>query len=189
METASKYAIVYLLPEPAWSYYLDLWSKIERKFRMTGEPRPNIPPHITLKYPFSTADIAEVEHALAAFSRETAPAPWSIRGFSHFTTPDYVIFLEVIPSPAARAIHADLLECLRPVPGMQWDTYDNADLHFHATLAHRKLTRANFNDVWSFVNAQEPPAFDLSLDMLTLLKIDGPVHTMYKTFRLMGGAD
>lgn len=190
MEASSEYAIVYLLPEPAWSYYLDLWAKLEREFRLTGDSRPNIPPHITLKYIFSADTVDEVEQALAVFSQETAPAPWSIRGFNHFITPDsYVIFLEVIATTAARAIHSALLACMRPIQGLQWDVYDNADLHFHATLAHRALTRANFNEVWSFVNAQEPPAFDLSLDTLTLLKIDGPVHTVHKTFRLVGGVD
>lgn len=187
MNQAGEYALIYTLPEPARSYYLDLGAKVESEFALTGRSKPKTPPHITLKYAFETNDLTEVERALEEFTATTLPAPWSVRGYNHFSAPgNYVIFLEVIPKPAVRVAHAALLERLRPIPWMRWDQYDNADLHYHVTVVHRGLTGANFASVWTFINAQPPPDFDLHLDAITLLRINKDVDTVYKTYRLSG---
>jgi 2'-5' RNA ligase len=184
---ADEYAIIYLLPEPARSYHLDLWSKVETKFQLTGRTEPKAPPHITLKYSFEAENLMEVERVLAAFAATSRQTPWSIRGYNHFITPDnYVIFLEVIPTTAVRAAHTDLLAHLRPIPWLRWNLYDNVDLHYHATIAHRGLTNANFVAAWEFVSSQPPPDFDLHFDNLALLKINDEIDTVYNTF-YMGG--
>lgn len=187
MSQTSEYAIIYLLPEPAWSYFIDLWSKVEDTFRLTGRSQPKTPPHITLKYQFMTADLTEVERALTEFAATTPPTPWAIRGYNRFISADnYVIFLEIIPTPAVRVAHGGLLERLRPIPWMQWDRYDHTDLHYHATVALRGLTDANFAAVWAFINAQPPPDFAPSFDSVALLKIDRDIDTVYKTYQLSG---
>jgi 2'-5' RNA ligase len=185
MAESNEYAIIYLLPEPARSYHLNLWAKVEHAFHLTGMAQPKAPPHFTLKYSFEAMDVAVVEQALEAFCATTRPTPWSIRGYNHFITPgNFVIFLEVVPTPAVRAAHANLLERLRSIPWMRWEQYDGADLHYHATIAHRGLAQANFEDVWAFVNAQPPPDFDLHFDNLALLKINEDIDTVIKTYRL-----
>jgi 2'-5' RNA ligase len=187
MKASNEYAIIYLLPEPARSYHLELWAKVEDAFGLTGRTQPKAPPHFTLKYAFAAEDLRPVERTVEAFSAVTPPAPWSIRGFNHFITPgNFVIFLEVVPTPAVRAAHADLLKRLRPIPWMRWNLYDDADLHYHATIAHRGLTQANFEDAWAFVNAQSPPAFDLYFDNVALLQINDDIDTVAKTYQLAG---
>lgn len=184
MTPTNEYAIIYLLPEPARSYHLDLWARVASAFKLTDRPRPKAPPHLTLKYSFVTDELELIEQTLADYCASTAPTPWSLHGFNAFG--NSVIFLEVVPSPAARAAHAALLERLRPIPGLRWDQYDNADLHFHATIAYRGLTAANFADVLAFVRAQPPPDFDLYFDNLTLLKINSDIDTIRRTFHLTG---
>jgi 2'-5' RNA ligase len=131
-----------------------------------------------------------VERILEAFAGVTEPSPWSVRGFNQFVDADnYVIFLDVVPSEKARQVHADLLDRLRSIASMQWERFDGPDLHYHVTVANKGLTAANFAAVWSFVNSRQAPDFDLSFDSLTLLKIKGDAHTVYKTFRLTGRAN
>ena len=182
MFTSNEYAIIYLLPEPARSYHLDLWAKVASAFGLTARPQPKAPPHFTLKYSFLVDDLGLIEQTLVDYCAATAPTPWLLRGFNTFG--ESVIFLEVIPSPAARVAHAALLERLRPIPGLRWDQYDNADLHYHATIAHHGLTAANFADVLAFVQAQPPPDFDLYFDNVALLKINSDVDTVYRIYRL-----
>lgn len=184
MFTADEYAIIYLLPEPARSYHLELWARVENSFGLTGMTQPKAPPHITLKYTFVADDLGLIEQTLADYCAATAPTPWSLRGFNTFG--ESVIFLEVVPSPTVRAAHAALLARLRTLPGLRWDEYDNADLHYHATIAQRGLTAANFADVLAFVQAQPPPDFDLYFDNVALLKINSDVDTIYRTYRLTG---
>jgi 2'-5' RNA ligase len=187
MTQDDEYAIIYLLPEPALSYYLDLAQRVEDQFHLSGQRPMKAPPHITLKYPFPAEDIYLLERVLERFAAAAPRAPWSIRGFNHFITPgDFVLFLEVVPSPAVRAVHAELLERLRPLPAMRWDTYDGPDLHYHATIAHGGLTAANFPEVWAFLNAQPPPDFDLHFDHLTLLKINPDIHTVVRAYPFGG---
>ena len=157
---------------------------MEKAFGWTDSAQPKAPPHITLKYPFVADDLGLIEQTLADYCAATAPTPWSLRGFNTFG--ESVIFLEVVPSRAVRAAHAALLERLRSIPGLRWDQYDNADLHYHATIAYRSLTEANFADVLAFVNAQPSPDFDLYFDHLTLLHITPNVYTIYRTYQLTG---
>lgn len=184
MFTSNEYAIVYILPEPARSYHLELWAKVASAFGLTGRTQPKAPPHLTLKYSFLADDLGLIEQTLVDYCAATAPTPWSLRGFNTFG--ESVIFLEVVPSPAARVAHAALLERLRPIPGLLWAQYDNADLHYHATIATRGLTAANFADVLAFVQAQPPPDFDLYFDNVALLKINSDVDTIYRTYSLTG---
>ncbi len=189
MEEATEYGIVYLLPQSAADYHLDLWTRIERRFRLTGNAQPNAPAHITLKYRFSSENIEEVENVLSEFASMTKPSPLTIKGFNQFAgTGSHVIFLDVIPTGAVRRKHAALLDRLRSIPLMQWGYFDGPDLHYHVTIANKGLTAANFPDVWTFVNAQSPPNFDLAFDNLALLKINNDIHTVYKTYRMSGVA-
>ena len=183
MLTWDEFAIVYLLPEAAARYHLDLWSKVEAAFHLTGERRPKSPPHITLKYPFAAVDLAAVETMLAGFVDAVPPAPMAIRGFNRFITPDnYVIFLDVIPSSAARTVHARLLKRLKDLSWMTWGQYDTADMHFHVTIAEKGQSEAAFGDLWAFVNSQPAPDFALHLDHLALVKI-GKNDVPYRTFQ------
>lgn len=184
MEESTELGIVYLLPQPAADYHLDLWTQIEDKFRLTGNAQPNALAHITVKYHFSAENIEEVERVLETFAGATRQTPWSVKGFNQFVDADnYVIFLDVVATDPVRRAHADLLDRLRSVASMQWGRFDGADLHYHVTVANRGLTVANFEAVWSFVNSRQAPDFDLSFDNLALLKINGDAHMVYKTFR------
>lgn len=184
----AEYGIVYLLPPPVAAAHRTLVAAIERTFSLTGQESLPVPPHLTLKYRFETADVQPVLEVLADFAASEWPAPWQLAGFSSFQSgEERVIFVDVVPSAAVRAAHARLLERLRALDWMQWQEHDGPDLHYHATLAHLGLTPENFDAVWQYLNEQEPLAFDLALDNVTLLLIDGENHAVHTRFELAGG--
>ncbi len=187
----TQYGIVTLLPPDAAAYHQALYAAVEERFDLTGHGTSPWPPHVTLKYHFSLDDIAPVEQALMEFARMESPVAWAIDGFNSFEDGDVrVIFMEPRPDSAVRAAHARLLDRLRTFDWMQWQQYDGAGMHYHATIAHRGLTPQNFDEVWSFVTSHEPPRFDLLLDNVALVEIggDGETAAVRRHLDLTGGA-
>ncbi|MFO0583463.1 MAG: 2'-5' RNA ligase family protein [Anaeromyxobacter sp.] len=91
------------------------------------------PPHVTLKLSFETGDAAGLEAALAALAAVEAPLELELPGAGSFR--EGIVFLEVAPSPALRALQARVLEALaaRGVP--RWPLEEEGRFHFHVTLA------------------------------------------------------
>ena len=180
-----EYGIVYLLPGPVADYQRELRLKIEKAFELTGNIRRNAPPHITLKYRFQTEDIGPVERLLSEFTATQSKTQWSIQGFNTFEHLEhFVIYMDVVPTPEAKQAHSRLTQQLETIDWMQWKPFDGANLTFHATLAHKGLTPANFKQVMRFVEQQKRPNFDLFFDNVTLLEINSNVHTVYRRFQI-----
>lgn len=185
-----EFGIVCVLPEGAGTYHRTLHRKIEEKFNLTGDTELKAPSHITLKYRFQAEAIHEVEQVLQTFSTTQPVTKWSLQGFNYFTNAgNYVIFIDVLPASDVRTAHARLLEDLRRLPWMQWGPFDDANLHYHVTLAHTGLTSENFERVWAFIHQHEVPNFSLSFDNLALLQINEERHTVYKQYWLSDNCD
>lgn len=179
----AEYGIVYLLPEAVGEYHERLRLDVEKRFSLTGGTRLNAPSHITMKYRFEAENISEVEGILSDFAKSQTKTSWSLIGFGRFINSDsYVIFVDVAASQAARMAHARLLKRLKELSWMQWGPYDNADLHYHVTIANRGITIENFDAVWDYVNHQPQPHFNLFFDNLALLKIESEIHTVYQQY-------
>jgi len=174
--------IICLLPEEAGQYYRKLRLKIATEFGL--DVNHNVPAHITVKYRFPVKDIGEIEKAAQDFCRSQAKTKWMLRSFNHFVNPDnYVIFIDAIPSKETRNAHASFLNRLRRINWVQWGQFDNSDLHYHITLATQGITSENFEAVWSFVNQQEKPNFEILFDNLALVQIDEDSRSIYKIYR------
>jgi 2'-5' RNA ligase len=181
----AEFGIVYLLPEEASRYHEQLRLDIEERFKLTGSPRANAPAHITLKYRFEAERVDEVEAVLLAFAQSQRKTAWSLDGFGTFINADsQVIFMDVAAAPETRLAHACLLQRLQDVSWMQWGPHDNADLHYHVTIANRGLNSDNFEAVWNYVNGQVVSPFDLSFDNLALLRIESGIHTVFRQYHL-----
>ena len=177
------YGICCLLPDTATSYHDQLWQKIEARFHLTGRTEPGVPAHITLKYPFQAEAIAEVEEVVQAFSAKQTPTQWAVKGFNFFQTAnDFVIFMDVFPTPEAQKAHTRLVAALQQIDWMQWIEFDTDNIHYHVTLAHQGLTKDNFEAVWAFVNQQIAPNCDLLFDNLALIQTDGETGTTYRQY-------
>lgn len=174
--------IICLLPEEVSSYCQELRLKIATQFGLTV--KSNVPPHITVKYRFPVKVIDEIEKVAQEFCMFQTKTKWRLHGFNHFINTDkYVIFIDAIPSKETRKAHASFLNRLRKIRWMQWGQFDNANLHYHVTLATQGITAENFESVWSFVNQQEKSDFEVFFDNLALVQIDEDSRSVYKTYR------
>lgn len=184
-----EYGIVYLLPDDIAEYHRQMRGRIEETFNLTGNTELHAPSHITLKYRFQAEEIQEVERVLREFSATQTKTTWLLNGFNYFANSESnVIFIDILPSPDVRIAHARLLDGLRQINWMQWGPFDNADLHYHITLAHEGVTTENFHQVWSFIQQHESPNIELSFDHLALLKISEEGATVYKQYWLGDGS-
>jgi 2'-5' RNA ligase len=184
----NEFGIICILPEEVRSYQSDLRQKIATKFGLSDIANPIIPAHITIKYRFPVENLDEIEKAVQEFSTAQSKTKWSLQGFSHFKNDDdYVIFIDVVASEETRKAHARFLDRLGKISWVQWGQFDNADLHYHVTLAAKGITIQNFETVWAFVNQQEKPSFESFFDNITLIKIAENTGSIYKTYWLQNG--
>jgi hypothetical protein len=179
----NEIGIICILPEEVRNYQRNLRQKIAAQFGLADIANPIIPAHITIKYRFPVENLDEIENTIQEFCTAQSKTKWSLQGFSHFSNgDDYVIFIDVTASEETRKAHARFLDRLRAIGWVQWGQFDNANLHYHVTLGAQGITSENFEFVWSFVNQQEKPSFELFFDNLSLVKINEDSRSVHKTY-------
>ncbi len=177
-----KIGIVCLLPEEVSNYYQELRLKIATEFGL--DVNFSVPAHITVKYPFPVKATDEIEKVAQEFCMSQTKTKWTLCDFDRFINPDkYVVFIDAIPTKKTRKAHASFLNKLQKISWVQWGQFDNVDLHYHVTLATQGITSENFGAIWSFVNQQEKPDFEVFFDNLALVRIDEDKRSVYKTYR------
>lgn len=178
-----KLGIVCLLSKEINLYHLALRQKIASQFGIDEIAHPKTPAHITIKYPFPVKTLADIEKSVQDFSLLYKKTAWQLQGFGFFKKKDgYVIFIDVIPSKEMRKTHINFLSQLREINWVQWGQFDNANLHYHVTLGAHGITSTNFDAIWSFLQQQEQPYFNLYFDNLSLVKITEESRSIYRTY-------
>jgi 2'-5' RNA ligase len=175
-------AIIYLLPEEVSNYYQVLRHKIAERFGL--EFNHNIPAHITLKYGFPIENLGEIERVMQDFCVSQPKAKWELHDFNYFVNPEKnVVFIDAKPSKNIRKVHASFIDNLKKIDWVQWRQFDNANFHYHVTLASNGISSDNFVEVWSFLNQQIKPNYEVNFDNLALFRIDIEPPIVYKTYR------
>ncbi len=179
----NKIGIISLLPDEIRFYQQELRQRIAAEFGLDGIANPPVPAHITIKYPFPIENLQEIEKTVQEFCTAQRKTTWLLQGFNYFQNAENpVIFIDVIPTKAIRKAHASFLESLRKISWVQWARFDNANLHYHVTLAAHGITFENFQSIWSFVNQHAQPRFEAVFDNLSLVQINEDSRSVYKTF-------
>lgn len=173
-----RYFIGYLLSGDAKRYHENLTEEIADKF---GVPPLNrrIPPHITLKVPFETDRIEDVEEALKEYAQNHSIAPLTLSGFHHFN--QKVIFIDVSPSKQMLNDVRELMSVLQSISWMQFDRHD-VQKKLHATVAYPK-NYFQFGKMWKFVGKREA-VFDVSFDNVAILKKEDRKWLVHKEYPL-----
>ncbi len=180
----NEIGIITLLTEAVRTYHRELRQKIANQFGLDGIANPQIPAHITLKYSFPVEDMDAIEEVVQEFSLSQVKTKWVLKGFNYFINAEKrVIFMDVIPSDDTRKAHANLLERLRKIGWVQWGQFDNANMHYHVTLAAIGITPDNFEAVWAFVKQQDEPHFEAFFDNLAIIQGNGDYVKIYKSYR------
>ena len=176
-----KYFIAYLLKGKAEKYHRDLAKKISEKFKLKLLSE-RIPAHFTLKAPFETEKIGEIEKVIERVSVRHKAAKLRMGGFSQFHK--RVVFLDAkaIMKATIVEIHKDLIRELKKIKWLKWRGRYDGKLSLHATLAY--TTKRNFDDIWAFLSEQEKKQFDAMFDNIAIMKkVDGKWR-VYKEYSL-----
>ena len=170
-----KYFIAHMLTGEAKRGHDAITEAVSETF---GLSRPT-PAHITLKRPFDTDRIEDIEDVLEKFSKFKKRAPIKLKGFGNFGR--NVLFVNVFPSPAADLLIRELDIMLKCVSWVRFGVFENPR-RLHATIVHKKVS-SKFNKVWRFVS-KGSFEFDVLLSSITVLKKEGGIWTIHKQYSL-----
>lgn len=99
--------------------------------------------------------------------------------------PDKVIMNDRSEEHYRKYIIAELLECIRTMPGMHFHGYDNGK-DFHATVALSALQPFDFEKVWNYVHHLELLDYHLRFDNIATLRKEGEVWVVDRVFEVRG---
>jgi len=159
-----KYFLGYLIKGEAKKFHQDLTKKISEKFGVSNVSA-RVPPHLTLKIPFSTNRISEVEDLLFNFCEKNEPTELKLYGFGHFG--ERVVFMKAHPSKEMEITVESLTRELETIKWLRLDKHD-MNRNFHATLANYDI-RPKYQAIWEYLMSLPPLNFDLYLDNLAVL--------------------
>jgi len=161
-----KYAIVCLLKGKTKEYQENLMSDISDKFGIENLNN-KIMPHITLKSPFETEDISELENRLETFARKNRSSEILINGFGSFN--DNVLYLDAEFSDKAKKTFRRFNKKIEDLDYIDFHEYDKMEENFHSTLAIIK-DRNKFNKIKNYLENNYSPEFNMDFDNVAVIK-------------------
>lgn len=175
-----KYSIAYLIKGNAEEYQ----RKIMREFSDVFDIRDlnnHIPPHITLKAPFETDNINELDKLLSNFAKNSKAGKVNLGGLGHFD--NRVIYMDSKFSSDAKAVYNNLIKELEKVGWLTWRDYDKLG-NFHATLTYCE-NEEQYKECWEYFSKLKTAMFDLKFDNISILvKNSEGDWEVYKEFKI-----
>jgi 2'-5' RNA ligase len=173
-----RYFIGYLIKGGAKDYQEKLIGRICKKFDVRNL-NEHVPAHFTLKAPFETEDIGEVDNILKDFCSKRKVSDIKINGIGSFR--EHIIFLNG-ESPEGEKTFRGLIRELEKIGWMNFWEYELGDVNFHGTLARAK-DKKQFVEIMGFLEG-ERPSFDLMFDNIAIFEnVDGKWR-VYREFKL-----
>jgi 2'-5' RNA ligase len=170
-----RYVIVCLIKGPALDFHEKLVGEVCSKFNVK---RQRLPAHFTIKAPFETDNIIEIQQVTEEFCNQNEKTDISMRNFGHFR--DSVVFMDVIPSKEAIDIHDKYIDALSEVKWLDWKKNEGKGRVFHCTVV-TKLFPEKFKSIWSYVN-KFPFSFDLQFDNISILRWEKDKWVTFKEY-------
>ena len=176
-----KYAIVYLIGGEAKKYQHRLIKKLAD---ISGEEyltKENpIPEHVTIRSPFKTKHIKQLEALLKDFAKKQKPVKIKVDGFGNFKR--FVAFLKINFSREMSIIQKELIKTLEKEMRIKPHKFDKGHKP-HATLAYGKR-KNSFKIIWDYLKQLDKPRFDLRFNNITILKKPRKRWKIHKTFKI-----
>ncbi len=173
-----RYVIVCLISGDALKFHEKLVTDVCNKFNVT---RQKLPGHFTIKAPFETENIEEIESMLDNFSKVNNSFPMDIKDFGHFR--DSVIFMNVNLSEKAKKVHNAFIDELKNIKWLDWKPNERKNKIFHCTIV-TKLKHEKFIPIWSYTSELHCD-FKCNFDNITIMKWDKNKWVVYKKFNLI----
>jgi 2'-5' RNA ligase len=141
-----------------------LRNEVYEKF---GVKSSTLPAHFTIKAPFDyNGSIEDLKIKLRDFANVEKAEPYQIKDYNHFDR--RVIYMDVIMSKEAKAVHDRLIDLLESFPYIQCNIKDGKDKKFHITVAAKKIEPI-YDQLWEYVH-RYPCDFDCRFDNISLYR-------------------
>lgn len=173
-----RYVIVSVVKGNAGNFNNNLRKEVYEKFNAKSS---KLPAHFTIKSPFETDNIDELEYALNEFCNKTSSSSYKIDGYDHFD--DRVIFMKVLMSNEAKSIHDSLIDTINTISYINFNKSDGKDKIFHVTISSKKIKNM-FNVLWDYVNSI-PCKFDCKFDNISIYKWENNTWILHKEYKLL----
>ncbi|MBM7870981.1 2'-5' RNA ligase [Clostridium pascui] len=172
-----RYVIVCLLNGEALNFHEKLVTDVCSKFNVK---RQKLPGHFTIKAPFETDRISEVECVIEDFVANNKKEPMKMQGINHFRTD--TIFMDINMSDEGLKVHDAFIDSLKTLPWLEWKRHDGKGKTFHATIVTR-IPREKYDSIWNYTNSFNPE-FNIYFDNITILKWENYKWETYKEHQL-----
>ena len=126
-----RYVVVSVVKGEAGNFNNNLRKEVYEKFNAKSS---KLPAHFTIKSPFETDNIVQLENTLDKFSKENYSAPYKIKGYDHFD--DRVIFVKVIMSKEGKILHDNLIDSMSSIDYINFDKLDGKNKIFHIFFSY-----------------------------------------------------
>ncbi len=175
-----KYCIVYLATDEAEKYSINLTKELSEKFAIKDLSK-RVPPHMTIKYPFETEDILQVEKRIEICVEKKTSFPITIRSFGRFENDVKTIFM---PLDHSQKIDSLITECNKEFVFLGTDQKYHFEAHIpHISIA-RHLDKETSDKIFEYLNLLPVPSFETFFDNLTLLEFDKEVWKVRRIFTM-----
>lgn len=175
MINLNRYVLVCLVEGKAGKFHDRLVNSVCHKF---NKRRQKLPAHITLKAPFETNKIEEMEIILEDFTARRDKTSIKIQGFGKFRSD--VIYMDVKVSQEAKKVHDELIEELIKIPWIEFKSNEGKNKVFHCTIVSKRI-QDEFKEIWDYVN-EYTCDFKLYFDNLSLYKWKDSTWVLYRKF-------
>lgn len=172
-----RYVIVCLIKGEALKFHEETVKNIVEKFNVK---RQRLPAHFTIKAPFETDNIKEIENLTEKFCSEHKAHSAVIDGFGHFG--EAVVYMDVQLSKEAVKIHDKYIDLLKTVNWLEWKRNEGKGRVFHCTLVS-KLQPEKFTSIWEYVSNFKCH-FPIYFDNISILRWEKDRWVTHKEFKL-----
>lgn len=173
-----RYVIVSVVKGKAGNFNNNLRKEIFNKFKARFS---KLPAHFTIKSPFETDNVSDLENLLDTFSKHHKATPYKINGYDKFDK--RVIFMKVIMSDEGKRVHDILIDSLSNLPYINFDSHDGKDKTFHVTISSKKIQHI-FSELWDYVTRFSCD-FQCSFDNICLYKWEDNTWKLHKEIQLL----
>jgi 2'-5' RNA ligase len=171
-----RYVIVYLIEGEALKFHEKLTNDICSRFNVK---RQRLPAHFTIKAPFETEEIDELEKLTEEFCLDNKVADIKIQDFGHFQK--NVVYMDVLPSSEAIKVHDNYIDLIQTLPWLEWKSNEGKGRIFHCTLIS-KIPYGVFADIWAYI-VKINCSFKLSFDNISILLWEKDKWNLYKQYK------
>ncbi len=171
-----RYCVVYLVKGELQEYFNQITTDVALKFG-TKDLSKRVPPHITLKYPFETDDIREVENKIIATIKGKPNFNFIVEGFERFADKKETIFLSVKVDEAAYSVLKQVISEIGEI---------GEDRNFPVYKPHlsvvRHLDDGLSDKISEYLNTLPKSRFELFFNNVAILAFENDVWRVYKEF-------